>query len=126
MISVTSTYLESIPGETFFTKALQSPISFVLGSKIIKQGKLLIFKQAHYYIQITIQNTRNQKETFEIPIPFKTEEYVHEGLIYFDYRVKSLVGKDEELCYRLSRAKIKNTTPSQYYNKILEIKTQLQ
>lgn len=124
MISVTSTYLEAIPGEKYFTKALQYPISFALGNKIIKQGKLLIFKQTHYYIQITILNVRNQKETFEIPIPFKTEEYVHEGLVYFDYRIKALAGKDEDLEERLIKTRLKNLTPSQYYNRILEIKTQ--
>ena len=123
MISVTSTYLESIPGENYFTKALQYPISFVLGTKTIKQGKLLIFKQSHYYIQITILNHRNQKETFEIPIPFRIEEYVHEGLVYFDYRIRALAGKDEDLEERLSKTKLKNQVPSQYYNKILEIKT---
>lgn len=124
MISVTSTYLESIPGESYFTRALQYPILFTLGTKTIKQGKLLIFKQTHYYIQITVLNNKNQKETFEIPIPFRIEEYMHEGLVYFDYRVKALAGKDEDLEERLLKARLKNLAPSQYYNKILEIKTQ--
>jgi hypothetical protein len=105
---------------------LQYPITFTLGSKTIKQGKLLIFKQTHYYIQITILNLKNQKETFEIPIPFKIEEYVHEGLAYFDYRVKALTGRNETLENQLLKTKIKNTTPSQYFNKILEIKTSFQ
>ena len=124
MISVTSTYLETIPGESYFRKALQYPVLFTLGTKIVKQGRLLIFKQTHYYIQITISNNKNQKETFEVPIPFKTEEYMHEGLIYFDYRIKTLAVKNEDLKEKLFKAKLKNETPSQYYNKILEIKTQ--
>lgn len=121
MISVASTFLEEIPGEGFLTKHLQAPIKFVLGQKTIKQGRLVLFKRAHYYLHITLLTSKNIKESFEIPIPFKVEEYVHEGLAYFDYRVQGLCGLNEELNARLSKVKIKNTNPSQYFNKILEI-----
>jgi hypothetical protein len=123
MISVTSTYLDSLPGESFLTKSLQYPIKVTLGKKLIKQGRLIIFKQVHYYIQITILNSKNTKEVFEIPIPFRVEEYPLENLIYFDYRIKSLAGKNKDLEDQLTNFKIKNTSPSQYYDKILEIRT---
>jgi hypothetical protein len=125
MISVASTFLEEIPGESFLTQHLQTPIKFILGQKIIKQGRLVLFKRAHYYLYITLLTARNVKESFEIPIPFKVEEYRHEGLAYFDYRVQGLCGLDTELNERLSRIKIKNINPSQYYNKILEIQVQV-
>ena len=121
MISVASTYLETLPGEEFLTKHLQNTVKFVLGQKVIKQGRLIIFKRTHYYIQITVQTSKAAKESFEIPIPFKTEEYVNENLIYFDYRLSSLVGLNEELLDKTQNVKIKNINPSQYYNKILEI-----
>jgi len=121
MISVASTYLEELPGEEFLTKHLQNPVKFILGHKVIKQGQLIHFKRTHYYIQIIVQNIKLAKETFEIPIPFKTEEYVNEGLMYFDYRFSSLVGYNQELIENVEKIKIKNTNPSQYYNKILEI-----
>lgn len=125
MISVASTFLEEIPGETFLTKHLQTPIKFTLGQKIIKQGRLVLFKRAHYYLHITLLTTRNNKESFEIPIPFKVEEYAHEGLAYFDYRIQGLCGINDVLNERLLKVKIKNTNPSQYYNKILEIQAQI-
>jgi len=121
MISVASTFLEEIPGETFLQRHLQNPIKFILGHKIIKQGRLVLFKRAHYYLHITLLTSKSNKESFEIPIPFKVEEYVHEGLAYFDYRLQGLCGLDEEINNKLSKAKIKNINPSQYYNKILEI-----
>lgn len=121
MISVVSTFLEEIPGESFLERYLQSPIKFVLGQKVIKQGRLVLFKRAHYYLHITLLTSKNVKESFEIPIPFKVEEYVHEGLAYFDYRLQGLIGLQEELNQRLAKVKIKNINPSQYYNKILEI-----
>lgn len=125
MLSVTSTFLEELPGESFLTRALQSPIKFILGQKIIKQGKLVLFKRSHYYMQITLLTLKNNKECFEIPIPFKVEEYSHEGVVYFDYRLKALAGIDSVLNNKLEKAKIKNINPSQYYNKILEIQAQL-
>lgn len=125
MISVASTFLEEIPGESFLQKFLQTPIKFILGQKVIKQGRLVLFKRAHYYLHITLLTHKNNKESFEIPIPFKVEEYVHEGLAYFDYRFQGFGGLDEDLNARLSKVKIKNTNPSQYYNKILEIQAEI-
>ena len=121
MISVASTFLEEIPGESFLTQNLQTPIKFILSQKVIKQGKLVLFKRAHYYLHITLITAKNVKESFEIPIPFKVEVYKHEGLAYFDYRVQGLCGLNAELNKRLSKVKVKNIKPSQYYNKILEI-----
>lgn len=125
MISVASTFLEELPGEGFLTKSLQFPVKFVLGQKIIKQGRLVLFKRTHYYLQITLLTQKNNKESFEIPIPFRVEEYLHEGLAYFDYRLQGLGGLNQEINDRLSKIKIKNTNPSQYYNKILEIQAEL-
>ena len=125
MISVASTYLEELPGETFLTRHLQSPIKFTLGEKVIKQGKLVLFKRAHYYLHITLMTDKSNKESFEIPIPFRVEEYFHEGLAFFDYRLQGLLGLKSELNEKLSKVRIKNINPSQYYNKILEIKAQI-
>ena len=125
MISVASTYLEELPGETFLTRHLQSPIKFTLGEKIIKQGRLVLFKRAHYYLHVTLMTDKSNKESFEIPIPFRVEEYFHEGLAFFDYRLQGLLGLKSELNEKLSKVRIKNTNPSQYYNKILEIKAQI-
>ena len=125
MISVTSTFLEEIPGEAYLQKHLQTPIKFVLGQKVVKQGRLLIFKRAHYYLHITLMTAKNVKESFEIPIPYKVEEYPHEGLAYFDYRIQGLCGLNEEINSKLAKVKIKNINPSQYHNKILEIQAQI-
>ena len=125
MISVASTYLEEIPGETYLQRHLQTPIKFILGQKVVKQGRLVLFKRAHYYLHITLLTSKSNKESFEIPIPYKVEEYPHEGLAYFDYRIQGLCGLDEEINSRLAKVKIKNINPSQYYNKILEIQAQV-
>lgn len=124
MISVASTYLEELPGEDFLTKHLQNTVKFTIGHKTIKHGKLILFKRTHYYIQLTIQSTKHTKESFEIPIPFRVEEHINESLMYFDYRLTSLVGYSKNLIDKLDKVRFKNITPSQYYNKILEIHAQ--
>jgi hypothetical protein len=122
-MSIINTYIDNYPGEAFFTSSLQNSLVFTLGKKIVKQGRLILFKQAHFYIQLTLLSNKNVKEVLEIPIPFFTENYPLEKVIYFDYRFRALAGNDVSISQRLQNITIKNGNPSQYYNKILEIKT---
>ena len=122
-MSIVNTYVDSYPGEMFFTCSLQNNLIFTLGKKVVKQGRLILFKQAHFYIQLSLLSNKNVKEVLEIPIPFYIENYPHEKLIYFDYRFRALAGNDTSISQRLQNVTIKNINPSQYYNKILEIKT---
>jgi len=122
-MSIINTYIDNYPGEAFFTSSLQNSLIFTLGKKIVKQGRLILFKQAHFYIQLTLLSNKNIKEILEIPIPFFTENYPLEKIIYFDYRFRALAGNDSDISQRLQNINIKNINPSQYYNKILEIKT---
>ena len=120
MINVSNIFLDQIPGEDFFTKNLQNQIGFNLGSKTIRKGRLIIFKRSHFYIQISLLSSKNSIETFEVPIPFKTEYYPEENLMYFDYRLDSLVEGDEDT-QDLVHYQISKNSPSHYLNKILEI-----
>ena len=117
----TISVIDYIPGEQYFVNALQSNLSFILGKKQIKRGRLLLFKRAHYHIVFTMLNGRDNKENFEIPIPFKIEYYPEESIMYFDYRIRSLAGNNKEIEDRLSNVKLRGVQPTQYYNKILEI-----
>ena len=113
--------IDYVPGEEYFTNALQSNVTFQLGKKQVKKGRLILFKRAHYHIVFTMLNGRDNKENFEIPIPFKIEYYPDERVLYFDYRIRSLSGNNKEIEERLSNIKIRGFSPTQYYNKILEI-----
>jgi hypothetical protein len=124
MINVTNIYLDEMPAEKFFTENLQRCLNFNLGTKTIRKGRLIIFKRSHFFIQISLLTSKGNQETFEIPIPFKIEYHPPENLIYFDYRLNSLTGNNEEL-KDLILQQIKKNTPSQYFNKILEIQTYL-
>lgn len=116
-----STLLDRIPGEEPLADNLQRLMRFALGNKIIKQGKLILFKRTHYCMYLTIHNIKGVTENFEIPIPFKVEYYPSQGLCYFDYRVKTLARRDSKKEEAAKKMFIKNVTPSQYHDKILEI-----
>ena len=69
---------------------LQKNITFELGNKNYKQGKLLIFQQKNFYLTFILDSVKKKNEKVEIPIPFDIEPHYDEGLIYFDYRLKTL------------------------------------
>jgi len=116
-----ATLLDSIPGEIPLADILQHNVQFILGKKTVKSGKLILFKRVHYCLQITMMNSKQAVESFEIPIPYKTEYYADQGIIYFDYRIISLSKRNKDIEKRLRALNVKNVVPSQYYDKILEI-----
>lgn len=106
-------YFDQIPGERFLVPCLQKNLSFSINNKSIKRGKLILFKRFHYFIQFSLISDKGFKETFDVPIPFKIEDYGDEGLIYFDYRLSSLEVDSLPL--------ISDKVSSIYFDKILEI-----
>lgn len=106
-------YLDQIPGESFLTGCLQKNVTFSINNKTLKRGRLLLFKRFHYFIQISLLSEKGARENFDVPIPFKIEAHADEGLLYFDYRLKSL-----EVDYL---PLITEKVASVYFDKILEI-----
>lgn len=105
--------MDEIPGEPFLISCLQKQVLFSIGDKVIKRGRLLLFRRVHYFIQISLLSDKNVRENFEVPIPFRTENYTEEGLLYFDYRLSSLNVKN--------LPKMPEKISSTYFNKILEL-----
>lgn len=105
--------IDRIPGEDFLVNCLQKNICFSLNNKTIKRGKLLLFKRFHYFIQMTLLTEKGSNENMDIPIPFKIEDHLDEGLVYFDYRIKSLEVD--------SLPEIPEKVSSIYFDKILEM-----
>jgi len=102
-----------IPGDSFLMSCLQKNIKVSINGKLLKKGKLLLFRRFHFFIQITMQTEKNAKENIDLPYPFKTENYKHDGLLFYDYRIKSL--NVEHL------PKLPTKVSSVYFDKILEI-----
>jgi len=113
MVITSTTPLDQVPGEQFLISCLQKPVSFLINNKIIKKGKLLLFRRTHYFIQVILLSEKGIRETFDVPFPFKVENYTEENLMYFDYRLLSL--ETEKI------PKIPLKVLSIYFDKILEI-----
>lgn len=88
---------------------LQRTIIMSINNKKIKTGKFLLYTFADYHIEITMTINNKIKRSM-IPIPFKAENYAEDGLIYFDYRINSLLPSFKLL-----------TPQSKFYNQILEM-----
>jgi hypothetical protein len=84
-MNITSSILEDV-----CKSLLQKTVTFTIKNKILKKGKIELFAQRNFYIVFHFLNEKNKKEKLEIPIPFLLEEHREDGLIYFDYRIKSL------------------------------------
>jgi len=106
--------INNIKIDSILRLCLQKNISIHMNNKLLKKGRLLLYKKAHYFIQLALLSDKNNKENFDIPIPFDVENYEDEGVLYFDYRISSLHTQE------LPKIPEKNT--SVYLNKILEIK----
>ena len=119
-----SNVLTSIPHEELFIDTLQRNLVITLGNKVVKRGKLIIYKKQHYNIQLTLLNSKQNKENFEMPIPFLVEHHPDENLIFLDYRISSLTGNDKDMKQFLLNYRVKGIKPSQYFNKILTLKVE--
>ena len=113
MIISSSITLDHIPGEPYLIDCLQKNIGLVIGNKNIKRGRLLLFRRFHYFIQLALSTEKGTRENIDIPIPFKVENHLDEGLLYFDYRLPSL----KVDCLPTIPQKVSSI----YFNNILEI-----
>ena len=111
-MTINGTIIESVLKEN-----LQNNLEFRLKNKIYKKGRLILFKQVNFYIEILLDG-KNKYDKFEIPIPFFVESW-KDNLIYFDYRLNALAGNDKELLNILQN--IAPTKKCKFYDTILEI-----
>jgi len=111
-------YLTTI--DEVFKGLLQKDIRFVLNNQTTREGKLILFNHGYFSINLNIKNyKKNKLEVLKLPIPFNFEVYQDEGLLYFDYRVKTFVHNNSEMLILINN--IKKPHISKYYDKILII-----
>lgn len=103
---------------------LQRNVFFIVKNKVIKKGKIELFTQRNFHIVFHVLTGKNKKEKLELPIPFSIENHIDDGLIFFDYRIKSLSKycpeTEKNLLMLIDKSSSKNT---KYNNTILLIET---
>jgi hypothetical protein len=99
---------------------LQKNISLEINDKVFKSGKLLLFYQKNFYLTFVLNSNKKEKDKVEIPIPYDTEAHYEEGLLYFDYRIKTLskLAPDMENYLKIYPSKVSG---NKYWDTILTI-----
>ena len=114
-------YIEDILKNHF-----QKNIKLLLNDEELKSGKFLLYKLATYsnnfYIEFHIKREK-KNDLVKIPYPFKVEEHLDDGLIYFDYRLNTLLNNNTQLTnkiYTLAN-QYPDSANNKFFDKILEI-----
>ena len=97
---------------------LQKNICLNIKNKLIKKGKLILFKQNNYHIELLFHNAEKEIKKLEIPIPYAVENWSSDKLIYFDYRLTTLT-KDITLIKTLKS--LSRDGNNKFYDTIVEI-----
>ena len=111
--------IENTDIERVLKNLLQKNIIIYNKNKVYKKGRLLLFKQNNYHLELTIEKDNNDVKHFEIPIPFSVEEWDEDNLVYFDYRLLTLAKTNKKLYNTLKN--ITTNGNSKFYDTILEI-----
>jgi hypothetical protein len=90
MISITDTDLEDI-----LKSLLQKNVNFVINKKKWRTGRVLLFKQNGFFVEITLKNNKEKIERFEIPIPFDITK--NNNSIKFSYKLDALICNNPQM-----------------------------
>lgn len=112
------TIVDTIIEETL-VGLLQKNLKLSINNKQYRKGRLLLFKQNNYHLELTIKKTNNDIKRFEIPIPFGIENWEKDGLVYFDYRIGTLSNNDSKIKSMLKSLPVEGK--NRFYDSILEI-----
>lgn len=70
---------------------LQRDVKLMLGTKIIRQGKLLIYTINEYIITVTFKNPKKQVKVYDVYYPYNIYHNSNKDLV-FDYSLEELTG----------------------------------
>jgi hypothetical protein len=96
---------------------LQRNIQFSVGEKILRKGKLVIFKVKDFYITFTIINDKGETKYYDLPYPFVVR--ASDTGAEFDYTLDSLAKGNKMLYYRLKV--LNRVKKNKLYDNVLNI-----
>lgn len=106
--------------DNYLREFFQKQILISINGKTFKSGKFLLFNYNNFFIHLNlINNKKGKSEIVKIPVPFVYEYYKDSGILYFDYRIKTLCRGVIELEKRISNMKRKKE--SRFWDSILEV-----
>ena len=85
------------PTEDILKHLLQRQLSFVINDRVVKKGKLILFKQNNYCVDLNLKQQTDDERlvVYTIPLPFFVTQTSR--CVLFDYRLALLVGNNVSL-----------------------------
>ncbi len=105
--------------DIYFKENLLKNVQFLFNNKLLEEGKLISYKQDIYNVCFVLNTKKEDHDEFYLPIPFNIN--CNNNLISFDYRLKTFCKNNTELYYLINDV-IKKYDPSNYFDKIVDIK----
>lgn len=118
VISTSMITIEDTNIEKALKYLLQKDIIIRVQGKQWKTGKMLLFNQSGFYVEVILDGPKRQ-ERFEVPIPFEVEVWHADGLVYFDYMFSTLARGNKQLESIIHG--LKSDRKSRFYNAVMEI-----
>ena len=107
--------------ENYFRNFLQSKVTFEIGNKIIKRGKLILIAVKDFHIFLVLQSDGGDIKQFIIPFPFDVTR-LSPNEIALDYTLKTLSFNNNDLLLKLRTSTRKKNT--RFFDSIVRCKMQ--
>lgn len=99
--------------ESSINNFLLRDIIFVHNSgKILKRGKLILFRFKDFHFNFTLENAKGEFKIYEIPYPFVCTN--EPGSIMFSYEVENFAVTDDDLLCKIHN--VDKSTSTKLYN----------
>ena len=95
--------------EKYFHSFLQCRVTFEIGDKTIKRGKLILISVKDFHIFFTLQTDNNDMKQFIIPLPYSID-VIGTECICLDFSIERLCQGEKSLLYKLKTASRKKNT----------------
>lgn len=78
---------------------LQRKLKFTVNGKVLRRGRLIIYRIKDFYITFTLINSRGEKKHYELPYPFAIRNSANKTEL--DYTLECLSAGNKTLFYKL-------------------------
>ena len=106
---------------TILDSFLLKEIELATTKKLIKKGRLVLYKEDLYYITLYIKNIKDEIKKLEIPKPFSLDEITNGKVAEFDYTLPTLTKSCKTKLESVN--KLPRYKESKYYNTIITLRS---
>ena len=98
-----------------FYDFLQHNVTFSIGPKTVRKGRLMLYNIHDYYIRFIIKTNKDLTKTYEIPYPFKIHR--DKDSVHMSYTIDDLCNDNRKKAEFVEEFKTEN--PNKLFNNTL-------